>query len=97
MTERVRAELERLTVEYKGQEHDWSTWEHIVRDESEISWSTFKKYVKLEAIEHKEEKTLEEIVEILNSCAGEDCYGAKWEYRVIDNKPYEVWTSYLWK
>ena len=96
MTERVRVELERLAVEYKGQEHDWSAWERIINRESQICFGTFLKYVKLEEVEHKEEKTLEEIVEKLNDCAGEDCYGASWEYRVIDGKPYEVWSSYIW-
>ena len=49
MTERVRVELERLATEYRGREYDLEAWYRIIRDDSSISWTTFRKYVKLEA------------------------------------------------
>lgn len=49
MTERVRVELERLKKEYGDREYDLEAWYCIVRDDSSISWTTFRKYVKLEA------------------------------------------------
>lgn len=57
-----------------------------------ISWPCFKKYVKVERI-YKErfvEYSLEELVDILNglSDCGEVDYS--FEYRVINNKAYEV-------
>ena len=49
MTERVRVELERLKKKYGDREYDLEAWYRIVRDDSSISWTTFRKYVKLEA------------------------------------------------
>ena len=49
MTERVRVELERLKKEYGDREYGLEAWYRIVRDDSSISWTTFRKYVKLEA------------------------------------------------
>ena len=49
MTERVRVELERLKRKYGDREYDLEAWYSIIRDDSSISWTTFRKYVKLEA------------------------------------------------
>ncbi len=46
MTERVRIEIEKLAKKYRGREFEWETWERIIRDESDISWTTFRKYMK---------------------------------------------------
>ncbi len=96
MTKRVEMELQKLANEYKGRGFEMEIWERII-NRSGISFATFKKYVKLEKIECYEEKTLEEIVGALNACSGEDCYGAEWEYKVIQGKPYQVWTEYVWE
>lgn len=57
-----------------------------------ISWQTFKKYVEIEYINKEKlvEVSIEELVDLLNSCAGDDCWGCNWEYRVIDGKPFEM-------
>lgn len=71
----------------------------ILRDElmsiletHEISWACFKKYVKVERLykERFEEYSLEELVDILNGFS--DCgeVYCSFEYRVINNKAYEV-------
>jgi hypothetical protein len=96
MTKRVKIELQKLEESYKGYSYPLSTWEHLVSTFSNISFTTFCKYVKLEKVEHKEERTLEEIVGLLNSCAGDDCYCADWQFEVIDGKPYEVWYEFKW-
>lgn len=96
MTKRVETELQRLEKDYKGSSLPLSAWEQIILTSSTISFGTFCKYIKLEKIKHQEERTLEEIVGLLNSCAGDDCYCADWQFEVIDGKPYEVWYDFKW-
>lgn len=57
-----------------------------------ISWQTFRRYVDVELLEWEEltEVSLEKVVALLNSCAGDDCWGCDWEFRAIDGKVYEV-------
>ncbi len=99
MTERVRVELERLEALYGNGKysHTYDGWERLINQESTISFSTFKRYAKLVKETIKTEYTLEEIVNLLNDCAGSDCYGADWDFKVIDNKVYEIDTVYRWR
>lgn len=63
-----------------------------------ITFETFTKYVKVKMVKHEffEEVSVEDLVNLLNSCAGDDCYNCDWEYRVINGKPYEVFKSCGW-
>lgn len=96
MSERTRKEIERLANEYKGQVHEWERWERIINAKSEICFGTFRKYVTLKKEVSYEEHTIEEIVEMLNDCAGEDCYCCSWTYVVRDGKPYKEIVRYKW-
>lgn len=95
--ESTKIALEKLEKEYKGQRRKWEQWERLVNEKSEISFSTFRKYIKLEKVISKNEVSIEEIVELLNNCAGNDCYYCDWQYEVIDGKPYEIIIYYEWK
>ena len=63
-----------------------------ILESKDISWSCFKKYVEVERIfkEKLIEYSLQELVDELNSFS--DCgeVYCSFEYRVIDNKAYEV-------
>ena len=69
------------------------------KDIQGITFDTFRKYVKVQKVvtETFEEVSIEDLVDLLNSCAGDDCYNCDWEYRVIDGKPYEVYKWYSYK
>lgn len=97
MLESTRTELERLASLYKGQTHSHEAWERIIKEESKISFSTFRKYVHFKVIERIIEHSIEEIVEQLNECAGEDCYYCSWHYEVVDGKIIERLEDYLWE
>ena len=71
----------------------------ILRDElmsvleaHEISWACFKKYVKVERISKEKfiEYSLQELVDELNNFSNCGEVYSSFEYRVIDNKAYEV-------
>lgn len=64
---------------------------HIL-DSKNISWSCFKKYVKVERISKEKfiEYSLQELVDELNNFSNCGEVYCSFEYRVIDNKAYEV-------
>lgn len=64
---------------------------HIL-DSKNISWSCFKKYVKVERISKEKfiEYSLQELVDELNNFSNCGEVYSSFEYRVIDNKAYEV-------
>lgn len=67
-----------------------------------ISHSTFFKYYKEVGIEciHREEVewySLEEMVEFVNGLAGQDCYGASWNFSIRDGKVCEVTDIYSYR
>ena len=71
----------------------------ILRDElmsvleaHEISWACFKKYVKVERISKEKfiEYSLQELVDELNNFSNCGEVYCSFEYRVINNKAYEV-------
>ena len=76
---------------YKGQVMAKEEWVALLNNR--ISFDTFKKYALVkEAVPKvvKREASLEELVAMLNDCAGNDCYGCDWHYVVEDGKAYEV-------
>ena len=96
MKDSTRKALNDFAKAYKGYEMDWERWEITVRAEADISFSTFRKYAKLEKITHKIECTLQDLVDRLNDCAGEDLYGTDWHYEVIDGRAYKIEEAYKW-
>ena len=57
-----------------------------------ISWDTFRKYVTVDKVfnSHAEPISLEELVDLLNSCAGDDCYDCRWDFQIIDGQVFDV-------
>ena len=96
MNEKTKKEIEKLAKEFKGMALEWEEWEWIIERKADICFNTFKKYVKLEKEIVYEEKTIEEIIDFLNSLAGEDCWEGNWEYKVINRKPYKIVKKYKW-
>ena len=98
MTERVRVELERLENLYKGTSRSYESWEYIFRYKANICFGTFKKYVKLKEVEIREEKTLQELVDTLNSFEDTEEYDDfnGW-YEVINEKAYFITKEYVWE
>ena len=47
-----------------------------------------------EGITSADGKTLEEVVEELNACAGQDCYGCDWQFIIEDGKIYNTWEAF---
>ena len=52
-----------------------------VRIETAIKHGAVKKLVLI----RKNYVTLQELVDLLNGCAGEDCYGTSWCYKIDEN------------
>lgn len=99
MREETKKALEILEKKYKGTARSWKVWECVVNldEDSNITFGTFKRYVKLKKEVVKTEKTLEELVNLLNDSAGEDLYNCSWKFEVINGKAYEVETFYRWE
>jgi len=65
---------------------------------TEISASTFYKYYKDMGIHcihtvRREPWDLNRVVDFINGLAGEDCYGASWEFAVVDGQICEVYAE----
>ena len=62
-----------------------------------ISEQTFYRWYKevgIEKVTVKSEWTLEEVVEELNACAGQDCYVCDWQFIIEDGKIYNTWEAF---
>lgn len=102
MLNSTRNILEQVAADWMGKDRDWETWEHMFDSCGRnmfgatypISWSTFRRYAILEKVETFDPVTVEELVDLLNDCAGNDLYGASWEYVMRDGLPYERIISY---
>ena len=92
MAKRTKEVIDSM-IEYKGMTKTANDWDNLL--DSRITFETFKKYALNEVVEY-EEVTLDEVVRLLNECAGEDCYNCNWYYIVKDNKPFKVVTKYIW-
>lgn len=80
-------------IENKGATKTRQEWCNLL--DGRITFDTFKKYVLTEVLEY-EEVALEDVVELLNSCAGEDCYECNWNYVVRDGKVFKENVKYIW-
>ena len=49
-----------------------------------VSWQTMRRYIEIEPQIKRFYYSVREIVDMLNDCSGEDCYGATWEYKIDD-------------
>ena len=47
-----------------------------------ITWETMLRYVKIEEVIKRTYYSVKEIVDMLNDCAGEDCYTCNWYYEI---------------
>ena len=56
-----------------------------------VTWNTMRKYIDIQPIVTRTYYTLRQIVDFLNDCAGDDCYGATWNYQIDDNN--QVYTD----
>lgn len=88
MATATRNEIDRLHATFAGTEFT----EYELAKIANVSISTLLKYNAVERVvtENYIPVTLEELVQRLNDCAGDDCYGADWEYTVINNQAFEV-------
>lgn len=50
-------------------------------DES-VSWDTMRRYILVEPVVERCYYSVREIVDLLNHCAGDDCYGCDWHYEI---------------
>ena len=90
MSEKTAKVIEAMNA-YKGQAMTAEEWAKLLN--GRISFGTFRKYALAKETEIKTIKTevaLEYVVELLNSCAGTDCYDCDWQYVVENGKVYEV-------
>ena len=102
MLNNTRKVLEQVAADWMGKDRDWETWEYMFDSRGQnmfgatyaISWSTFRKYATLDKVETFVPVTVEELVDLLNDCAGNDLYGACWEYVMRDGLPYERVITY---
>ena len=97
MTKEAQEAMEKLAVRYKGKAFPYFQWKFIIHDERSISFTTFKKYAKLEKVEEKYELSLEAIVDKLNNDTNDDSEECSWYYyELCDGKIYEVQKLYKW-
>lgn len=88
MAKTTREAIDRLHRDFEGAEFSYRELAEI----SEVSIDTLMRHdaVKRVEIEHLERVSVNELVKKLNECAGCDCWGAHWEYRVSMGVPCEV-------
>lgn len=88
MAKATREAVDRLHKDFEGAEFSYKELAKI----SEVSIDTLIRHgaVKRVEIEHLERVSVNELVKKLNECAGRDCWGAHWEYRVSMGVPCEV-------
>ena len=80
-------------IDNKGATKTRQEWYGLLN--GKITFETFKKYVLTEVLEY-EEVALEDVIELLNDCAGEDCYECRWHYVVRDGKVFKENVKYIW-
>jgi hypothetical protein len=79
MTEKTRMAIEELKgIEFK-------------EEDAKVTLRTLEKYVKVQRIPHYKyvKWELEDVVNFLNRCAGEDLYECDWHYEVINGEVFE--------
>lgn len=54
-------------------------------DNERVAWDTVMRYVHIEPVIKRYYYSVKELVGLLNSCAGEDCYCADWHFEIDDN------------
>lgn len=66
---------------------------------SGISMGTFRRYMRYNAYPQirREEASIEEVLDLLNSCAGNDCEECEWEYHLVDGKIYNEYSVTLYR
>ena len=79
MTEKTRMAIEEL----KGIE--------FTEEDAKVTLRTLEKYVEVQRIPHYKyvKWELEDVVNFLNKCAGEDLYERDWHYEVINGEVFE--------
>ena len=60
---------------------------------------TFRRYVRYSTRPQirREEASIEEVLDLLNSCAGSNCEECDWEYRWINGKIYDEYSVTLYR
>lgn len=56
----------------------------VVGDER-VAWDTVMRYVHLEPVIKRYYYSVKELVGLLNSCAGDDCYDVDWHFEIDDD------------
>lgn len=80
-------------IENKGAIKTQQEWYDLL--DRKITFETFRKYVLTKVLEY-EEVALEDVIKLLNDCAGEDCYDCSWHYVVRDEKVFKENVKYIW-
>ena len=83
MTKQTERVLTGWLEDYKGTIIQPTLYVHYGK-EGEVSWRTMCRYIEIEPQIKRCYYSVREIVDILNECAGEDCYGANWEFKIDD-------------
>ena len=95
MTKRTMVEIERLHTKFEGREFS----KKELYNTTTVSIATLIDHGAIKRIvrEHFESVSIEELVNKLNNCSNADCCGAHWEFRIINGRPFEVFTTVTFK
>lgn len=98
MTIVTRKALTSLVENYANKELTYEELRNAVIA-SGISMGTFRRYMRYSTRPQvrREEASIEEILDLLNSCAGSDCEECEWNYRLIDGKIYNEYSVTLYR
>ena len=91
----MKQETKQRIIELKKEFKDkFFTEKDLYRSKWYVSLSTLRKYDLIESIklERKKEFTIDELIETVNSCIGDDLYGMKGEFRREGEKIFYVTT-----
>ena len=55
---------------------------YVSHNGQNVSWQTVRRYIQLEKVVERTYYTMREVVDMLNECSGEDCYGGEWHYEI---------------
>ena len=95
MTTKTHYVLQTVLNDWQGRDRRIEEWQHdFDRRHYDLSFATFRKYAVLEEVENLIPVSLEELVALLNDCAGDDCYACSWEYVVRDGHPFQRIMTY---
>ena len=55
---------------------------YVCFEDKKVTWETMERYILTKQIYERYYYSVREIVDLLNDCAGEDCYNGDWHYEI---------------